>query len=162
MIMSPGLNSKAIEKRQANQVLDLLPIGEFVNTQHAVRGMVWAYNNSLILVEDFAYDGLGFGVYIQVATEGETIQEWVCNISFTTIYCDLSFDRLIRYFHESRITNLRFFNEILHNICYDFFFNCKLRKKVFFGPIRNFFSFSTAETENNSLKKMVNQIGENI
>ena len=83
MIMSPGLNSKAIEKRQANQVLDLLPIGEFVNTQHAVRGMVWAYNNSLILVEDFAYDGLGFGVYIQVATGGETIQEWVCNISFT-------------------------------------------------------------------------------
>ena len=90
MIMAPGLNSKAIEKRQANQVLDLLPIGEFVNTQHAVRGMVWAYNNSLLLVEDFAYDGLGFGVYLQVATEGETIQEWVCNISFTN-YCDMSF-----------------------------------------------------------------------
>ena len=153
MIMSPGLNSKAIEKRQANQVLDLLPIGEFVNTQHAVRGMVWAYNNSLILVEDFAYDGLGFGVYIQVATEGETIQQWVCNISFTTIYCDLSFDRLIRYFHESRIPNLRFFSEILHNICYDFFFNCKLRKKVFFGPIRNLFSFSTAQTKKNWWEK---------
>ena len=80
MIMS--MNSHPLEKRQANQVLDLLPIGEFVNTQHAVRGMVWAYNNSLLLVEDFAYDGLGFGVYLQVATEGETIQEWVCNISF--------------------------------------------------------------------------------
>ena len=90
MIMS--MNSHPLEKRQANQVLDLLPIGEFVNTQHAVRGMVWAYNNSLLLVEDFAYDGLGFGVYLQVATEGETIQEWVCNISFTTkLYCDISF-----------------------------------------------------------------------
>ena len=94
--MAPGLNSKAIEKRQADQVLDLLPIGEFVNTQHAVRGMVWAYNNSLLLVEDFAYDGLGFGVYLQVATEGETIQEWVCNISFTK-YCDkLLFKRIFK------------------------------------------------------------------
>ena len=79
IIMAPGMNSKPMNKRQANQVLDLLPIGELVNTQHNVRGMVWAYNNSLLLVEDFAYDGLGFGVYLQVATEGETIQEWVNN-----------------------------------------------------------------------------------
>ena len=110
MIMAPGLNSKAIEKRQANQVLDLLPIGEFVNTQHAVRGMVWAYNNSLLLVEDFAYDGLGFGVYLQVATEGETIQEWVCNISFTN-YCDMSFrfpfTTVTSYYVFKRIIGLR-------------------------------------------------------
>ena len=79
IIMAPGMNSKPMNKRQANQVLDLLPIGELVNTQHNVRGMVWAYNNSLLLVEDFDYDGLGFGVYLQVATEGETIQEWVNN-----------------------------------------------------------------------------------
>ena len=64
-------------KRQATQVLDLIPIGEFVNTQHNVRGMVWAYNNSLLLVEDFAYDGQGFGVYLQVATEGESRREFV-------------------------------------------------------------------------------------
>ena len=64
-------------KRQANQVLDLIPLGALTNTQHAVRGFVWAYNNSLLLVEDFAYDGQGFGVYLQVATEGQTRNEWV-------------------------------------------------------------------------------------
>ena len=53
------LNSMPMEKRQAEQVLDLVPIGEFTQTQHGVRGMVWAYNNSLLLVEDFAYDGQG-------------------------------------------------------------------------------------------------------
>ena len=78
MLMSP-YNSHPVDKRQANQVLDLIPIGEFERTQHAVRGMVWAYNNSLLLIEDFAYDGQGFGVYLQVATQGETRREWVAN-----------------------------------------------------------------------------------
>ena len=99
MIMS--MNSHPLEKRQANQVLDLLPIGEFVNTQHAVRGMVWAYNNSLLLVEDFAYDGLGFGVYLQVATEGETIQEWVSNISFKVEKISSGFDHITFTFSEN-------------------------------------------------------------
>ncbi len=68
-----------LEKRQAEQVLDLLPIGTFVRTQHDVRGMVWAYNNTLLLVEDFAYDGQGFGVYLQVATQGKNRREWIQN-----------------------------------------------------------------------------------
>ena len=38
----------------------------------------------------------------------------------------------------------------------------KLRKNVYFGPIRSLFSFLTAQTEKNSMKKFVKQIGENI
>ena len=70
-----------VEKRQASDetVLDLIPIGEFTNTQHNVRGMVWAYNNTLMLIEDFAYDGFGFGVYFQVATKGRNRNAWVAN-----------------------------------------------------------------------------------
>ena len=64
------MESHNLEKRQ-DQVLDLIPIGQFVNTQHQIRGMVWAYNNTLLLIEDFAYDGQGFGVYFQAATEGK-------------------------------------------------------------------------------------------
>ena len=78
MIFTP-LDSAPMEKRQASQVLDLVPIGEFTRTQHKVNGMVWAYNNSLLLVEDFRYDGKGFGVYLQVATEGKNRREWIRN-----------------------------------------------------------------------------------
>lgn len=73
------LTAMPAEKRQAEQVLDLIPIGEFQRTSHAVRGMVWAYNNSLLLIEDFAYDGQGFGVYLQVATQGSNRRQWVQN-----------------------------------------------------------------------------------
>lgn len=76
MSMPMDQDSHGIEKRQT-QVLDLIPIGEFAKTTHGVRGMVWAYNNSLLLVEDFGYDGQGFGVYFQVATEGKNRKQYL-------------------------------------------------------------------------------------
>ena len=63
-------NSHDIHKRQAEQVLDLIPIGDLVNTNHAVRGFVWAYNNSLLLIEDFGYDGTGFTVSMIASVKG--------------------------------------------------------------------------------------------
>ena len=62
-------------------------------------------------------------------------------------------------FHQSRIPNIRIF---LTNICYGFFFNWQTEKKSCFGPIKNLFFFSSAQTEKNSGKKLVTQIGENI
>ena len=50
----------------------------------------------------------------------------------------------------------------LTNIRYDFFFNWQIEKKHFFGPIRNLFSLSTAQTEKILWTKLINQIGENI
>jgi hypothetical protein len=47
------------------------------------------------------------------------------------------------------------------NICYDFFSTGKLRRK-YFEPVTRLFYFSTDETEKNSLKKFVKQIGENM
>jgi hypothetical protein len=38
----------------------------------------------------------------------------------------------------------------------------KLRGKTCFGPINNFFSFSTVKNEKNSWTKLGKQIGENI
>jgi hypothetical protein len=65
----------------------------------------------------------------------------------------------IRYFHQSRIPNLRIFLQIFIMI---FFSTGKLRKNTCFEPIRILFSFSTAQTEKNSWKKIVKQIGEII
>ena len=73
------MESHQFEKRQAEQVLDLIPIGEFTQTDHDIRGMVWAYNNTLLLIEDFGYDGKGFGVYFQVATQGKNRKQWLQN-----------------------------------------------------------------------------------
>ena len=42
------------------------------------------------------------------------------------------------------------------------FWSCKMRKKNCLWPIRNLFSSSTAQTEKNSWKKFVKQIGEII
>ncbi len=42
------------------------------------------------------------------------------------------------------------------------FLTDKLRKKNRFGQIKSLFSFSPAQTEKNSWKKFVKQIGENI
>ncbi len=66
-----------LEKRQA--LLDLIPIGEFVNANHGVKGMVWAYNNSLLLIEDFGYDGTGFTVSLIASTGGKTRAELLQN-----------------------------------------------------------------------------------
>ena len=61
-------------------------------------------------------------------------------------------NKFIRY----SFTNLEFrIHKFSLNICYDLFFNWQTGKKNCFGPIRNLFSFSTAQTEKNSLKKLV-------
>ena len=70
-----------------------------------------------------------------------------------------SYKEFIRWFHQSRIPNLRFF---LTNICHDFFFNWCTEKKNCLGPIKSLFTFSTAHTEKKSWTKLVKQIGENI
>ena len=45
-------------------------IGELTKTMHKVEGMVWTLNDSVIIIENFVYDGKGFGVHVNV---GETI-----------------------------------------------------------------------------------------
>ena len=57
------------------------------------------------------------------------------------------YNEFIRWFHQSRIPNLRIFVMIS-------FSTGKLRKKNCFGPIRNLFSFSKAQTEKNWWKKI--------
>jgi hypothetical protein len=45
-------------------------IGPLIKTQHKVEGMVWTYNSSVILIENFVFDGNGFGTFVNV---GESI-----------------------------------------------------------------------------------------
>ena len=44
----------------------MTPIGELTKTMHKVEGMVWTLNDSVIIIENFVYDGKGFGVHVNV------------------------------------------------------------------------------------------------
>ena len=50
------------------------------------------------------------------------------------------------------------YKQFLANICYDFFLNWQTEKKTCFGPIRNLFSFSTAQTQTIGVNKLVKKI----
>ena len=56
----------------------------------------------------------------------------------------------------SNFKSTKCFNE------YDFFFNWQTEKNTCFKPIKSLFSCSTAQTEKNSWKKFMKQIGEII
>jgi hypothetical protein len=48
---------------------NLTPIGNLTKTQHKVEGMVWTYNDSTIIIENFVFDGKGFGTFIHVGKQ---------------------------------------------------------------------------------------------
>ena len=37
-----------------------------MKTQHKVKGMVYTLNDNVIVIENFVYDGRGFGVHVNV------------------------------------------------------------------------------------------------
>ena len=48
----------------------LKPIGPLVKTQHRVKGQVYTLNDNVIVIENFVYDGRGFGVHVNVGESG--------------------------------------------------------------------------------------------
>ena len=68
-------------------------------------------------------------------------------------------DQFIRWFHQSRIPNLRIF---IMNFCYQFFFIWQTEKKELFWADKKFVFFFIGSNWEKFVEKLVEQIGENI
>merc|ERR1712127_647827 len=54
-------------------------VGELIDTDHDVSGTVYIVNQDTIMIDRFSFDNNGFGVYINVATEGANKKAWARN-----------------------------------------------------------------------------------
>ena len=48
------------------QSIDVFEVGPVVNVQHNVSGYLYAFNQSLLILDGFTFDGQGIGVFFKV------------------------------------------------------------------------------------------------
>ena len=49
-------------------------VGDLTKTDHDVGGKVYILDQNTLVIDQFSYDGNGFGVYINVATKGRNLK----------------------------------------------------------------------------------------
>ena len=49
-----------------SQSIDVFEVGPLVNTQHRVSGFLYAFNDTLLILDGFTFDGQGAGVFLNV------------------------------------------------------------------------------------------------
>merc|ERR1740129_2163167 len=54
-------------------------VGDLGNTEHDVSGKVYILDENTLVIDQFSYDGNGFGVYINVATRGKNLKAFAKN-----------------------------------------------------------------------------------
>jgi len=54
-------------------------VGDLTKTDHDVGGKVYILDQNTLVIDQFSYDGNGFGVYINVATRGKTLKAFAKN-----------------------------------------------------------------------------------
>ena len=54
-------------------------IGDLTETDHDVGGKVYMLDQNTLVIDEFSYDGNGFGVYINVATRGRNVKTFAKN-----------------------------------------------------------------------------------
>ena len=54
-------------------------VGDLGNTEHDVSGKVYILDENTLVIDEFSYDGNGFGVYINVATRGRNLKGYIKN-----------------------------------------------------------------------------------
>ena len=57
-------------------MMDVTFVGKLVDTDHKVSGKVFILNENTLVIDEFTYDGDGFGVYINVAFKGDNLQDY--------------------------------------------------------------------------------------
>ncbi|XP_023327550.1 uncharacterized protein LOC111700748 [Eurytemora carolleeae] len=55
----------------ADRQVDAVFVGDLIDTDHDVGGKVYKLDSDTLVIDNFSYDGNGFGVYIHVATKGK-------------------------------------------------------------------------------------------
>ena len=51
-------------------------IGDLIKTDHDVSGKVYKLDEDTLVIDEFSFDDTGFGVYINVATKGDSLGDW--------------------------------------------------------------------------------------
>lgn len=54
------------QARQSGATIEVTPVGSLVRTQHRVSGEMYIFNQTLLILDGFTFDGLGAGVYINI------------------------------------------------------------------------------------------------
>ena len=54
-------------------------VGDLTKTDHDVSGKVYILDQNTLVIDEFSYDGNGFGVYINVATKGRNLKGFAKN-----------------------------------------------------------------------------------
>ena len=54
-------------------------VGDLTKTDHDVSGKVYILDQNTLVIDEFSYDGNGFGVYINVATRGKNLKAFAKN-----------------------------------------------------------------------------------
>ena len=54
-------------------------VGDLGDTEHDVSGKVYILDEDTLVIDEFSYDGNGFGVYINVATRGRNLKGYIKN-----------------------------------------------------------------------------------
>ena len=54
-------------------------MGDLTKTDHDVSGKVYILDQNTLVIDEFSYDGNGFGVYINVATKGRNLKGFAKN-----------------------------------------------------------------------------------
>ena len=76
LFLSPAFNSPA--PKEGKQV-EVTFIGDLTKTEHDVSGKVYILDQDTLVIDQFSYDGNGFGVYINVATKGRNLKGYIKN-----------------------------------------------------------------------------------
>ena len=86
---------------QGGRQVDVTYIGDLTDTEHDVGGKVYVLDQDTLVIDEFSYDGNGFGVYINVATKGRNLKGYAKNRidvpypSGSEVSCDAWYDDII-------------------------------------------------------------------
>eukprot|EP00091_Calanus_sinicus_P021215 TRINITY_DN617_c0_g1_i1.p2 TRINITY_DN617_c0_g1~~TRINITY_DN617_c0_g1_i1.p2 ORF type:complete len:109 (-),score=23.79 TRINITY_DN617_c0_g1_i1:14-340(-) len=64
----------ALSSPQGGRQVDVTYVGDLTDTEHDVGGKVYILDQDTLVIDEFSYDGNGFGVYINVATKGRNVR----------------------------------------------------------------------------------------
>merc|ERR1712038_273749 len=65
--------------RAGGREVEVTFIGDLTETDHDVGGKVYMLDQNTLVIDEFSYDGNGFGVYINVATRGRNLKTFAKN-----------------------------------------------------------------------------------
>merc|ERR1712026_496270 len=64
---------------QGGRQVEVTFVGDLTKTDHDVSGKVYVLDQDTLVIDEFSYDGKGFGVYINVATKGRNLKGYAKN-----------------------------------------------------------------------------------